>query len=210
MEILRKLNDTELKTAYDQVFREAFPPAELKPLASMRRLQAEGHYDILGYFRDGEAQAYICCWRREPFVLIDYLCVERAARNGGIGARLLRIAQETYAPGTVFIGEVEAPTGNADADGLILRRLDFYKRCGARNAGYNCALFGVVYRTIYWAEQELPAEEILRNHDIFYRQNFTPELYDRAIQLPLKEGEQPFDRSAWNEKSASEGEIDEL
>ncbi len=210
MDILRQLSDTELITAYDQVFREAFPAAELKPLASMRRLQAEGQYDILGFFRDGEALAYICCWRREPFVLIDYLCVERSARNGGIGAKLLQMARENYSPDTVFIGEVEAPTGDAEADAHILRRLDFYRRCGSKNAGYNCALFGVVYRTIYWAEKELPTEEILCQHDGFYRRNFAPELYARAVQIPLKKGEKPFDRSVWDEKSEAEREENEL
>ena len=210
MDILRQLSDTELKTAYELVFREAFPSSELKPLAAMRRLQAKGQYDVWGFFRDGEAQGYICCWYLAPYVLIDYLCVERSARNGGIGAQLLRMTQASYTPDTVFIGEVEAPTGDPEEDVLILRRLGFYERSGSRNAGYDCALFGVPYRVIYWAAEEHSTEEILRNHDEFYRQNFLPEVYASAIQIPLKEGEKPFDRRTWEEKIEAEREEDEL
>ncbi len=200
MDILRKLTDEELKTAYETVFREAFPPEELKPLFAITKMRAEGQYDTLGLFRDGEPIGYICCWLDLPWVLIDYLCVERSRRNGGVGAEIIAMAQRHYPPGTVFIGEVEAPTGDAEADRMIYRRLGFYERCGAQKVGYDCALFGVHYKTIVWADGRVDETELCRRHDGFYRRNFTPELYASAIQLPLGEGEKPFDRREWDER----------
>lgn len=210
MDILRLLTDTELKTAYDSVFREAFPPEELKPLSAITKMRSEGQYDALGLFRDGEPLGFICCWLDLPYVLIDYLCVESAARNGGIGAVILQKVREYYPTGTVFIGEVEAPTGDEEADRIIYRRLGFYERSGAKSVSYDCALFGVHYRTIVWSDGEVDEAELCRRHDGFYRRNFPPETYARAIQLPLKPGEKPFDRSIWDERPNSEREDSEI
>ena len=210
MDILKPLTDKELAAAYAEVFREAFPPEELKPLSSITRMIGEGQYDVLGLFRDGQPLGYICCWLDGQYILIDYLCVEQSARNGGIGAGIIEKVREYYPSGTVFIGEVEAPTGDAEADSMIYRRLGFYERCGARLADYDCALFGVHYKTIVWSGGAIDAAEVCRRHDGFYRRNFAPELYSKAIQLPLREGEKPFSRANWDESPDSEREDTEI
>ena len=206
MYILKKLTPPEIGEAYEKVFREAFPPEELKPLFVMEKMSAEGQYDILGLYKGGESLGYICCWLDMPFVLIDYLCVDCRFRNCGLGAEMLRLIREFYPETTVFIGEAEAPTGDSAADAIIRRRLDFYKRCGAETLGYDCALFGVHYKCIVWNKGGFDEEEILRRHDGFYRRNFTPKMYASAIQLPLKEGEKPFSRRDWDERPDSEEE----
>ena len=164
MDILRQLSDTELEIAYNSVFREAFPPEELKPLASIRAMTEGGFYRPCGLFRDGEAVGYICLWLDEPYILIDYLCVPRTIRNGGIGADILRAVRSAYPPDTVFIGEVEAPTGDEETDAIIHRRLGFYKRSGAVTLGYDSALFGVHYKTIVWANGSVDEAEVLCHH----------------------------------------------
>lgn len=189
-----------MEEAYESVFREAFPPEELKPLFVIQKMSEEGQYDALGLFRDGKALGYICCWLDKPYILIDYLCVEVSQRNGGMGAEILELVRKYYPEGTVFIGEAEAPTGEAEADEIIRRRLAFYERCGAQTLAYDCALFGVHYKCIVWCDGEIDHEEICRRHDGFYRRNFIPEMYASAIQLPLGEGEKPFDRREWDER----------
>ena len=42
MYTLRKLSGTALAQAYENVFREAFPPEELKPLFVMEKMSREG------------------------------------------------------------------------------------------------------------------------------------------------------------------------
>lgn len=204
MHILRPLTAEEFSVAYETVFREAFPPEELKPLFVMEQMRSEAQYEAFGLFLDGSPRGFICCWLDEPYVLIDYLCVERVRRNCGLGAEMLEKIQKYYPPETVFIGEVEAPTGDPEADGIILRRLDFYRRCGAKGMGYDCALFGVHYKTIVWSAEEVDEEEVCRRHDGFYRRNFTEKMYSSAIQLPLKEGEKPFDRREWDQRPDTE------
>lgn len=199
---LRTMTPEELKQAYETDLREAFPPAELKPLRAMEAMRARGAYDPLGlYDGNGEILGYILLWKHEDgrYMLIDYLCVPAGRRNGGVGGKLLAAAIAHYPPDTVFIGETEAPTGDPARDGMILRRLGFYARNGARTLGYDNALFGVHYKTICWADPMPEEAEILRKHQEIYLQQFGREKYDRFIQIPLLPGEKPRPVTDWTE-----------
>lgn len=192
----------ELRRAYETDLREAFPPAELKPLSAMEDLMAKGLYDPL-CLRDenGRVLGYALLWRHVDgrYILIDYLCVPAAMRNNGIGTKLLSIMREHYPQDTVFIWESEAPTGNAQEDELILRRLGFYQRCGGTILGYDCALFGVHFKDLCLASPVPPEDEILKKHQEIYRAQFTPERYAQFIQIPLAPGEKPFTITDWTE-----------
>lgn len=204
MDEIRKLTKEERKLAYNEVFREAFPPEELKPLSAIERMVAAGEYEVLALMRDGEAVGFVCNWIDENYILIDYLCVPKHIRCGGIGGEILHRMMETYPENTVFIGETEAETGDAARDEMILRRQGFYRRHGARFMPYDSALFGVHYRTIVWSKEEPDAAEVQRRHDGFYRRAFTKELYDSAVQLPLKPGEEVFPAKNWEERPNEE------
>lgn len=199
---LRMLTHEELRRAYERDLTEAFPPAERKPLSSMEKMVRQGVYDPLCLFDEaGEALGYIFLWKHPDgrYMLIDYLCVPAGRRNGGLGGKLLRAVRDYYPAGTVFIGESEAPTGDAEADGLILRRLGFYARNGAVTLGYDCAMFGVHYKTICWAEPMPEEGEIMDKHREIYLGQFGRERYGRYIQIPLAPGEAPYPLTDWSE-----------
>ena len=203
MDELRLLTKKERRQAYDQVFREAFPPAELKPRRSMERQIAVGNYDFLGFFREDTALGYACCWKDGRYILIDYLCVRAEARNGGVGGKILALLRARYPADTVFIGESEAPVGDPVQDALISRRLDFYRRHGAVFLDYDCALFGVHYKVMVWAEGSVDQGSVLRHHDGIYRCAFPGWLYDKAVQLPLRPGEPIKPREIWDKRPES-------
>lgn len=200
---LRILTPEELKIAYETDLMEAFPPSELKPLSAMEEMRAQGIYDPLCLFDDaGDALGYLLLWKHRDgrFLLIDYLCVPARRRNGGIGAKLLKMVFDAYPAQTVFLGESEAPTGDAEADEMILRRLAFYARNNAVTLGYDCALFGVHFKTICWSKEPLPEEDvILKKHREIYLDVFGQEKYDRYIQIPLGPGEKPYPVTDWVE-----------
>ena len=199
---LRSLTPEELARAYEIDFKEAFPPAELKPLYAMEAMRARGAYDPLALFDGaGEPQGYIFLWKHPDgrYILIDYLCVPAGKRNGGIGGRLLREAAAHYPPETVFIGESEAPTGDPAQDAMILRRLGFYARNGAKTLHYDCALFGVHYKTICWADPLPDEAEVLRKHQEIYAAQFGPEKYEKYVQIPLLPGEACKEITDWIE-----------
>lgn len=199
---LRVMSPEELKRTYEKDLKEAFPPSELKPLASMEEMRRKGLYDPLGFYDEaGEAQGYILLWRHRDgrYILIDYLCVPAGKRNGGTGSRMLEAVRAYYPAGTVLIGESEAPTGDPAQDGLILRRLGFYARSGAVTLGYDCALFGVHYKNICWSEEPPDEAEVLRKHQEIYLEQFGRGRYDRYIQLPLAPGEAVHAVTEWDE-----------
>ena len=199
---LRTLTPEELKTVYEADLKEAFPPAELKPLSAMEAMRAKGVYDPLVLVDEKDTMlGYILLWKHEDgrYLLVDYLCVPAGRRNGGIGGKLLAAARAYYPADTVLIGESEAPTGDPAADEIILRRLGFYARNGARTLGYDNALFGVHYKTICWAEPMPEEAEILRKHQEIYLQQFGRERYDRYIQIPLRPGEAVRPMTDWTE-----------
>ena len=199
---LREMTAAELKAAYETDLREAFPPSELKPLSAMEGMRAKGIYDPLCLLDGDQAVGYVLLWKHPEdrrYILVDYLCVPARLRSGGIGGQLLGMMREHYPADTVFIGESESPTGDPAADGLILRRLGFYRRSGAVTLGYDTALFGVHFKTICWA-RTLPAEEeILQKHQEIYSRQFSPEKYRRFIQIPLLAGESPRPVTDWTE-----------
>ncbi len=199
---LKIMSPAELERACETDLKEAFPPAELKPLRAMEALRAKGLYDPLCLTDEaGEALGYSLLWKHRDgkYLLIDYLCVPAGRRNEGIGGKLLRAVVDRYPADTVFIGESEAPTGDPEADRVILRRLGFYARSGAKTLGYDCALFGVHFKTICWANPMPEEGEILQKHQEIYLDQFGREKYDRFIQIPLHPGEKCRPVSDWTE-----------
>lgn len=201
MRELKQLDDAHLERAYNEVFRDSFPPQELKPLWAIRDMIASGEYQALALCDGARELGYVCLWTDAPWVLIDYLCVPRDMRGGGIGAETIAKTVAAFPGDTVFIGEAEAPTGSAETDGIILRRLDFYRRCGAVTLGYDTALFGVHYKTIVWSKNAVDEAEVMRRHARFYRGRFPDGLYAAAVRIPLSEGESADVTGGWEKWS---------
>ena len=202
MRQLKDLTDSQLKDAYYTVYREAFPPAELKPLSSMRRMTEDGVYRNLALFDGDEPVAFANLWLDGDHILIDYLCVPAVRRGGGLGAGLLSCLRELYSPETVFIVETEAPTGAPEKDALINRRLAFYERCGAIPLGYETAIFGVHYKTVVWSPLPPDEAEIQKRHAAFYRRRLGPDLYAEAIHIPYHRGDTIRFFEEWKEDYA--------
>lgn len=181
---LRVLDPRERRRVYETLYKTAFPPTELRPLRSIESLTAAGAYRTLGLYEGREPLAYASVFTAGRYVLIDYLCVPEGQRNRGLGALLLKTLRESFPPGSVLFGESEAPTGDPERDGLILRRLDFYRRCGAETLSYDTWLFGVHYKTLAWRPAEVSEEEIQAAHRDFYRMHMPRALFDRAVRIP--------------------------
>lgn len=200
---LYTMSPEELRRVYETDLQEAFPPSELKPLFAMEELRTKGIYDPLCFVdENGETLGYVLLWRHEngQYVLIDYLCVPSRKRNGGIGTALLSAMQAHYPPETVFLWESEAPIGDAEQDEIILRRLGFYQCCGAKVLNYDCALFGVHFKTLCIAPERVSEQEILQKHQEIYLHHFGQTRYDQFIQIPLLPGEAPFPITDWTEE----------
>ena len=91
---LRPITGKALEDWYVRELSEAFPPNERKPLPDIRALMAAGRYEVWGLF-DGETLlGYATLWMEptdKSCILLDYLGVTAARRNGGLGGRIVRM-----------------------------------------------------------------------------------------------------------------------
>ena len=196
---LRLPTPEQLKAVYNGLMKQAFPPAELKPLSSIEKMWAEGRYKPYCLFDDDgtEPIGTAFLWLGHPgWLLLDYLSVSSARRNDGLGAEILRLLPQTE-PGAVIFGEAEVPEDAPDP-AMAERRLGFYARCGLREAGYETEMFGVHYTTLYLAEGNVSTDELMEEHRFVYRNSFTAEKYEKYVRIPYDPAA-PCEQVAWDQ-----------
>lgn len=120
----------------------------------------------------------------------------RIIETGGIGALLLSMLLEQEPDLTIF-GESELPSHAPDPV-MAEHRLGFYARNGAKTAGYETALFGVPYKTLYWSKKPVDDSVLMEQHRHIYESRFSPEKLDRFIRIPYDPAE-PLVATPWEE-----------
>ena len=196
---LRLPSLTQLRRIYETDMKEAFPPAELKPLSAIERMWQEGKYKPWCLF-DGEkiiGLAFLWLGKDPGWALLDYLCVSFDYRNDGLGSKILELLKEAE-PGAVIFGEAEAPV-HAPDPAMAERRLGFYLRNGLRIAGYDTDIFGVHYKTLYLADEEVEDRELMEAHRAVYRGSFTAEKYARHVMIPRDPDLTPIEQIPWDQ-----------
>ena len=188
----------QLRTVYDRDMKEAIPPAELKPLSAIERMWREGWYTPWCLFDGDEIVGQCFLWLGHPgWALLDYLCVSARARNSGLGSVMLAKLAEAE-PDAVIFGEAEAPV-HAPDPAMAERRLGFYLRNGLRIAGYDTDIFGVHYKTLYLADEEVEDRELMEAHRAVYRGSFTAEKYARHVVIPRDPALPPIEQIPWDQ-----------
>lgn len=133
----RALREPEIRDWYTREFIKTFPPNEQKPLELILALAGEGRYTLMGLY-DGDLLLGYASLQTHPdhpaYVLLDYLGVTAARRNGGLGARILSLLEERFQDNVHVIVEAESPVPGGDGaeNHLRTRRIGFYERCGCR------------------------------------------------------------------------------
>lgn len=186
--IFRPLTAAEIEHWYAAELRSTFPPQECKPLADIFALLAEGRYELWGLFQDGLPQGFAAIMKAEaaPLVLLDYLSVTAARRGGGLGAQILELLR---AQDRLIVAEAELPLTNGDAqeNGLRLRRIEFYKRSGFTPA-YRMAACGLCFQALLSVPADAPEPAMPEVMD-WHRRIYGPARTD--VQIPLLDGVAP-------------------
>lgn len=195
---LRMPTPKQLETVYDAHLKKSFPDTELKSLRAMQEMWRDGCYRPWCLFDGDEIVGECFLWLGRPgWALLDFLCVAPQRRNGGTGAVLLEKMRQQEA-GTVILGECEVPSLAPDP-AMAERRLGFYARNQAKLAGYDTSMFGVCYKTIYWADQQIPDEELMEQHRRIYQSRFSPEKYAKYVRIPQDPDQPPPEQVPWVE-----------
>lgn len=144
---IRNIGAQELARLYRRGLHRDFPPAELRPLWSMRRLLEQGNYAACVAEENGVPQGYALFAQAQGAALLDYFAVEPQLRGRGVGSAFLRaLAQKDYGAPYLLI-EAESPDSATTPEQLEerRRRIRFYIGCGCRQTGVRSFLFGVEY-----------------------------------------------------------------
>ena len=200
---LKPLNADELSRLYRTELVRAFPPSELKPLKSMLTLMEQNRYEALGLYDEEGLHGYALTWLEPgiPFALLDYFGTLEGQRGAGLGTLMLDLLAEHYRDYLGIFGEAEGVfSPDPEEAELQRRRLAFYERNGFRYGGYDCALFGVHYRTLIRGRDDVSPETLLDAHRRIYHSGIPQPVYDRFIQIPLEEGEEIRLPADWKEE----------
>ena len=75
----------------EQTYNEAFPEAERRDFALVRRLIAvEPAFQLRVFYREHTYVGFLSNWQFEGFRYVEHFAIDPAARNGGIGGIALR------------------------------------------------------------------------------------------------------------------------
>ena len=191
---LRPITGKALEDWYVRELSEAFPPNERKPLPDIRDLMAAGRYEVWGLFDGDDLLGYATLWMEpadKSCILLDYLGVTAARRNGGLGRKIVRMLAEQMEGKALLLSEAECPVeGDDPAENAIRqRRLAFYERCGFVPA-YDMATCGMRFTTF------LPClPEDLTSVMALHKAIYGPARTD--VKVPLGPDEVPPGPPAW-------------
>ena len=186
--VFRLMNASERDHWYAHLLPEGFGPNEIKPREDVERLLAEDRYEIWGLI-PGDPESlpvgFACLWKRAgiPLVLLDYLGVTAALRNGGWGARMLELLK---AQGRPLVMESELPVEGApeEENAIRRRRIAFYERNGFVPA-YEMATCGLRWQALLSGAEQYELEDIMRWHKQLYDEKRTD------VKVPLGPDEVP-------------------
>lgn len=183
---LRRASAEEFRTIFEWMKRQ-FHAGELKPLAHLERMRADGRYEVYGLWQSEELLAYalLACTANQKLWLLDYYAVLPEHQDAGWGERFLNELRRMV-PGDAILLEVEDPDLEEDAaeKALCQRRMRFYDRCQCRHTDVWLNLFGFNYVILTLPIASEPGSaEIHAALEEIYHMFFPPELYVENVHF---------------------------
>ena len=124
--------------------------------------------------------------------------IRQIAANAGLDGSVILEKLREAERGNVIFGESEIPCYAPDP-AMAERRLGFYARNGARTAGYDTEMFGVPYKTLYWAEGKVDESALMEEHRFVYASTFAPDKFRRYVRIPFDPNGTPGERVSWQQ-----------
>lgn len=185
---IEQLNQAVVAELYQNCLLVDFPPAELKPLATIQTLMEQGLYECYGLYEDGDLKAYAFLAKSTSgtCVLLDYYAVCAPYRSMAYGSQFLTLLKNHCHHYKGIIAEVETIEAASDDEERAIRerRVAFYKRNGISSTGLAFDLFGVDLSIYYFAlDPEWDDSFIYKELDAIYHILFTGKLYEENVHL---------------------------
>lgn len=128
----------------EDLYIEAFPKAERKPLEDIINLSKKGIGRIIVILYDDKfAGLFITLEAKDgQSVLIDYFAIKKDFRGKSLGSKSIKLLDSLFQNKTLII-EIEPCDKNSKNYVQRVKRKNFYKRLGFRETGVIIAWFGV-------------------------------------------------------------------
>ncbi len=153
MELMRKqLGQTPDKQALRQLYHSAFPKYEQMPWYIMRLVSLRKDIDIAGYYAGEKRIGFTFHVATDQVLFILFLAVDEACRGQGFGSAILTKLKEDY-PGRAIVLNVELLDPEADNYPQRLRRMEFYRKNGFFDTGYDVDEVGGTFRVLATTRQ---------------------------------------------------------
>lgn len=172
----------DLDQVYPQILRD-FPQDQCKKLPHLQSLMASGMEVGWYLVADGHRAGYAMVLRHPavPFVLLDYLAMERRGR--GDGTACLALLQNEYPQGILAEVDPEEEGLDPEVNALRRRRLAFYRRSGFVPCPFPNRIFGVEYLIHLWCLSPLEHRErqAAQALDTLYALQFPDQIYRHNV-----------------------------
>lgn len=172
----------DLEQVYPRLSQD-FPADERKKQPHLRALMESGMEVGWYLVADGHRAGYAFVLRHPavPFVLLDYLAMER--KGGGAGTACLALLKNEYPQG--ILAEVEAlePELPQPVNDLRRRRIGFYQRAGFVPCPFENTIFRVHYLVHLWclAPLEHRERQAAQALDTLYALQLPEETYRKNV-----------------------------
>ena len=163
-----------------KLYKKAFPPSERKPLSIIKSMQKRQKADVWFFEKDGAFVGFAATINGGETILLDYLAVDAAHRNMGIGSEILKILRRQYMSKGVFV-EIERVKEGADASDHQRKRKQFYITNGMNELGVTAKVFGVEMELMGW-----DCHLDFKAYQSFYRDHYSEFAAKNLVELQGK------------------------
>lgn len=186
---LKQLSSEDVEIIYNEHMVVDFPLEELKPIDMIQKLIKRKIYKCYGLYDSEELLAYAFFTNSKSYLLLDYYAVCSKFRNKGIGSKFLTILKENCKNYSGIIVEVEdIEFADTEEEKIIRkRRIDFYKKNGAKMTSVLCELFNVNYSVMCLCNIKLEDSVICEELKNIYKSMIPSELYFKNVKFSYKE-----------------------
>lgn len=130
-EVMIENTDSDAFEMFYEIYVEALPDGERKPMAEIESLVSREDYSIMGLSKKNQVIAFLIAFhsRTASVGLLEYMATKRGMRNMGLGARLFQMALKQMR-GRVMLVEIDSDREQSPDQELRARRKNFYLRQG--------------------------------------------------------------------------------
>ena len=130
-----------------RLYHTAFPKEELLPWAVVRLLTIQKCVNLTGYYQEEIFAGFTFTAETEDILFVLFFAVEDKKRGQGLGSEILRYLKENNPEKTIVLN-VEPLDEAAENNDQRIRRMEFYKKNGFYDTGYNIREVGGVFRVL--------------------------------------------------------------